>query len=114
MSNSASPLRCTRSTRLNRAQICGSESSTPSKKTERTVGESSALPLQSPCRGRGYCTDMFQSDPAFAPAMLRVLDIAFACARSGGLLLIMGLLLAVTFMFVPLLALLHNSTTKAD
>lgn len=41
-------------------------------------------------------------------------QLATACARSGGLLLIMGLLLAVTFMFVPLLALLHNSTTKAD
>lgn len=89
--------------------------------------------------GRGYCDDMFRSSSGFAASLLRVLDAAFylvftgyillsvdfeaplrtvvladqlaeTTARVGGLLLAMGLLHAVTFMFIPVLALVHNST----
>ena len=89
--------------------------------------------------GRGYCDDMFRSSSGFGASLLRVLDAAFylvftgyillsvdfdapertvvlanqlveTTARVGGLLLAMGLLHAMTFMFIPVLALVHNST----
>ena len=89
--------------------------------------------------GRGYCDDMFRSSSGFAASLLRVLDAAFylvfagyillsvdleapdrsavladqlaeTTARVGGLLLAMGLLHAVTFLSIPVLALVHNST----
>ncbi|MDH3684177.1 MAG: hypothetical protein OEV40_30015 [Acidimicrobiia bacterium] len=89
--------------------------------------------------GRGYCADMFRSSRPMGAALLLVLDVAFylvfagyillsvdldtplrsvlladqlgaTSIRVGGLLLAMGLLHAITFMFIPLLALIHNST----
>jgi len=89
--------------------------------------------------GRGYCDDMFRSSSGFGASLLRVLDAAFylvftgyillsvdfgapstivvladqsaeTAVRVGGLLLAMGLLHAITFMFIPVLALVHNST----
>lgn len=89
--------------------------------------------------GRGYCTDMFRSRPSTGEALLLVLDVAFylvfagyillsadfetairtvvladqlgaIAIRVGGLLLAMGALHAVTFTFIPLVALIHNST----
>jgi hypothetical protein len=89
--------------------------------------------------GRGYNADMFRSNGPMGSALLRVLDVAFylvfagyillsvdldaplpsvaladqlgdASIRIGGLLLAMGMLHAITFMFIPVLALIHNST----
>lgn len=89
--------------------------------------------------GRGYCDDMFPSGGTLGAALLRVLDAAFylvftgyilltvnfeapnrtivladqleaTSVRVGGLLLAMGLLHAIAFMYIPLLALIHNST----
>jgi hypothetical protein len=89
--------------------------------------------------GRGYCADMFRSNGQMATALLLVLDVAFylvfagyillsvdfdaplpsvvladqlgaASIRVGGLLLAMGVLHTITFMFTPLLALIQNST----
>jgi len=89
--------------------------------------------------GRGYCNDMFPEHSTLGAALMRVLDAAFylvftgyilltvdfaepgptivladqlasTAERFGGLLLAMGLLHAVTFMVMPILALVHNST----
>ncbi|MGI9616385.1 MAG: hypothetical protein ACR2QO_25945, partial [Acidimicrobiales bacterium] len=89
--------------------------------------------------GRGYSSDMFRSSGQMGDALLLVLDVAFylvfagyilltvnldsslpsavladqlgaTSIRVGGLLLAMGMLHAITFMFIPLLALIHNST----
>lgn len=89
--------------------------------------------------GRGYTADMFRSSAPMGTALLLVLDVAFylvfagyillsvdldaplrsvvladqleaTAIRVGGLLLAMGVLHAITFITIPLLALIHNST----
>lgn len=89
--------------------------------------------------GRGYAEDLWPSAPLTAGALLRLLDVAYALvfggfilltadldfgpsrvvldeqlqsagARIGGLLLVMGLLHALTIMALPVVALVFNST----
>lgn len=89
--------------------------------------------------GRGYASDLWPATPATATALLRLLDVAYllvfggfilltveldfgpsgvlvaeqvqaAGERLGGLLLVMGLLHAVTIMVLPVVALVSNST----
>jgi hypothetical protein len=89
--------------------------------------------------GRGYANDLWPATPATATALLRLLDIAYllvfigyilmsteldfgtsgvlvaeqvqeAGYRIGGLVLVMGLLHAVTIMALPVVALVSNST----
>ncbi len=89
--------------------------------------------------GRGYAHDLWPATPSTASVLLRLLDVAYvlvfagyilmssefdfgasvvgvaeqveqALQRIGGLLLIMGLLHAVTIMALPLVALVFNST----
>ncbi len=90
--------------------------------------------------GRGYAADLWPSAPATATALIRLLDVAYAlvftgyilltatfeyptvnselwtdqvadaCLRIGGLVLVMGLLHAVTFVVLPFVALVDNST----
>lgn len=90
--------------------------------------------------GRGYAADLWPSATATATTLIRLLDVAYAlvftgyilltarfeypalntelwtdqvadaCLRIGGLLLVMGLLHAVTFVVLPFVALVDNST----
>lgn len=89
--------------------------------------------------GRGYANDLWPQTPATATALLQLLDMAYllvftgyilltsefdfdssgvvvaeqvrnALARVGGLVLMMGLLHAVTIMALPVIALISNST----
>lgn len=87
--------------------------------------------------GRGYAADLFPGDTNTGPALLRLLDIAYwlvgvgyvlvgvqlggstgfladqladFAQRVGGLILVLGVLHAVTLVVLPLIALVHNST----
>ncbi len=89
--------------------------------------------------GRNYAADLLPATPGTATSLLRLLDVAYylvfagfimltsdldfdktrvfldaqlqdAFARIGGLLLVMGLLHAVTIMVLPVVALVFNST----
>ncbi len=88
--------------------------------------------------GRNYAEDLWPSRPAVAIGLLRLLDIAYglvfsgyiflttriggenllqeqladAALRVGGLLLVMGVLHAVTLMVLPIVALVDNSTWR--
>jgi len=89
--------------------------------------------------GRGYANDLWGSTPATVSALLRLLDVAYllvfggyilltvdldfdplavvvaeqmeaTALRVGGLLVLMGLLHALTIMVLPVVALISNST----
>ena len=88
--------------------------------------------------GRNYAGDLLHVDETTAPALLRLLDVAYwlvgsgyilvstrlvadrpealanqlsqMAERIGGLILVLGLLHAVTLIVLPVIALVHNST----
>jgi hypothetical protein len=89
--------------------------------------------------GRGYATDLWSATPTMAAALLRLLDVAYLLVSSGfifltvdfdfgsstvqlagqvqsglnrvgGLIVVMGLLHAVTIIVLPAVALVSNST----
>lgn len=91
--------------------------------------------------GRGYARDLWQSNPATAHALVRLLDVAYLLVfggyvlltahfdvdsatigiarqledlgwRVGGLVLTMGLLHAATIMTLPVVALIANATRR--
>lgn len=90
--------------------------------------------------GRGYADDLFAGDPEIAPALLRLLDFAYWLVSAGfvlvtvrfgprdtdllaiqltesseriaGLVLVLGLLHAITLILLPLIAFVHNSTRR--
>ncbi len=90
--------------------------------------------------GRNFATDLLPSTPATAPALLRLLDIAYwlvatgymlvtarfgasspdlladqlaeSAVRIAGMLLALGVLHGVTLIVLPVMALVHNSTQQ--